>query len=77
LCLEYCVVEFGAGVVGVPLVSWHVTPRNSGLLSNIPATPNALRYKCDPVQTEHKSINTCMYQLFAGFVCSTSYCSVK
>jgi hypothetical protein len=26
LCLEYCVVEFGAGDVGVPLASWHVTP---------------------------------------------------
>jgi hypothetical protein len=67
LCLEYCVVEFGAGDVGVPLVSWHVTLRNSGLLSNIPATPNALRCKCDPVQTEHKSINTstsCLLVLF-------------
>ena len=33
LCFEYCVVEFGAGDVGVPLVSWHVTPSNSVLLS--------------------------------------------
>jgi hypothetical protein len=32
LCFEYC-VEFGAGDVGVPLVSWHVTPSNSGVLS--------------------------------------------
>jgi hypothetical protein len=67
LCLEYCVVEFGAGDVGVPLVSWHVTPRNSGLLSNTPVTPNALRYICDLVQTEHKSINTsasCLLVLF-------------
>lgn len=43
LCLEYCVVEFGAGDVGVPLVSWNVTPRNSGLLSNIHVMPKAPR----------------------------------
>ena len=60
MCSEYCVIEFGAGDVGVPLISWHVTPSNSGLLSNIRVTPNALRYVyiCYPVQTEHKSINT-------------------
>jgi hypothetical protein len=53
-------VPFCAGDVSVPLVSWRVTPSNSGLLSNIRVTPNALRYIyiCDPVQTEHRNINT-------------------
>lgn len=74
MCLDYCVVEFGAGDVSVPLVSWNVTPRNSGSLSNIHVMPNAPRN----IYAIRFKPSTSVLTLFTCFVCSaSSYCSVK
>ena len=74
LCSEYCVVEFGARDVGVPLVSWNVTPSNSGLLSDIRVMPNARRN----IYAIRFKPSTRVLTLFTSFVCSaSSYCSVK
>jgi hypothetical protein len=45
-----------------------VTLGDSGLLFNIPVTPNLLSYICDAVQTEYKSIKTCTKCLLVWFV---------